>query len=199
MGTITNILVCLHLYKIGRTKDVYMLLSWQFGLLMQIPEIMEWRNIRFNKEETFDTSILAFWLNVLQPVVAYIGVTATVGSQDIYSIIGLTMYALTFMNVKLGKSIRPRNDCPHLVFDWWPLHRAIAYHLVTLLILRRLPLRSAMIHTFVFEATFLFATLTVKPCAIASVWCWSTFVAAICVFLSVQIQTKNARSRLSSS
>jgi hypothetical protein len=163
-----------------------MLLWWQFGLLMQIPEIMEWRNIRLNKKETLDTSILAFWLNVLQPVVAYIAVTATVGNHDIYSIIGLTMYALTFMNEKLGKSIRPRDDCPHLILDWWPAYRAIAYHLVTLLILSRLP--SAIIHTFVFEATFLFATLTVKPCAVASVWCWSTFVAAICVSLSVQIQ-----------
>ena len=70
-----------------------MMLSWQFGLLMQIPEIVEWRSIRLGKKESIQNRNLAFWLNVLQPLAAYIGVTATVGSHDVYSIIGLIVYA----------------------------------------------------------------------------------------------------------
>lgn len=160
-----------------------MLLSWQFGLLMQIPEAMEWRDLRKGVRRSLPRH-LAFWLNVTQPLAAYAAVAYTVRSHDALSILGLGLYALTFTTGKIGDSIRPRSGCPHIVLDWWPVHRAIAYNLVTLLILRRLP--SFAMHACIFESTLLFSALFLKPCAIASVWCWSTFVAATVVFLVVR-------------
>ena len=180
VGSATNAAVCVYLHKHGHAVDIPPLLAWQFGLLMQIPEAMEWRDIRMGRRRTLPSNI-AFWLNVTQPVVAYLGVSATVGSHDATSILGLAVYALTFANGPIGGIVRPREHCPHLVLDWWPWSRIAASHLSTLWVLRRLP--SFLTHALIFESTFLFSVLATKPCEFASVWCWSTFVAATVVFL----------------
>lgn len=118
-----------------------------------------------------------------QPLVAYLCVSAAIGRHDAISIVTLLIYMLTFIRVRLPASIRPTKECPHLNFDWWPYWRAIAYNITTLIVLRSLPTKDMLIHGAIFEVTLLFSIATVKPCGVASVWCWSTFVAAIIVLL----------------
>ena len=189
VGTITNTIAMYILIRDGYRTQAVMLLWWQFDLLMQIPEALEWRAIRLRRTSKFNTS-LAFFLNVLQPLVAYLCVSAAIGRHDAISIVALFTYMLTFVHVKLPASIRPTDECPHLNLDWWPYWRALAYHITTLIVLRSLPTKDMLIHGAIFEATLLLSIATVKPCGVASVWCWSTFVAAITVLLVTKVTEK---------
>ena len=179
VGTLTNAIVIRHLIRTGDTYEVPMLLSWQFGLMMQIPEAMEWRDMRLGRKRNAPGNI-AFLLNILQPAATYVATSVTVGTFRHYpATIGLVVYALLFLTGDINRDIRPTKDCPHINLDWWPSHRGLYYHVVMIVLLSRL--RSFWIHALVFEGTWLFSRLK-KPCAVASVWCWTTFVAAVCVF-----------------
>lgn len=147
---------------------------------MQIPEALEWRDVRLGRVRDLPRR-LAFVLNVLQPVAAYAAVHAVTKTHDTLSVACVTAYATSFLTGHIGDSIRPRKGCPHMVLDWWPLRRAVLYNLTTLVVLRRLP--DFVLNAVIFEGTLAFALMTVKPCAVASVWCWSTFVAATCYWV----------------
>jgi hypothetical protein len=102
VGTLTNAVVCSRLWRDGRHDAIPPLLWWQFCLLMQIPEALEWRDIRQQREERALLKDIAFWLNVLQPVVAYAAVWAVVRSHDAPSLAMLGIYALCRCRVYLG-------------------------------------------------------------------------------------------------
>lgn len=177
VGSVTNMAVVAYCCKNHHADAIPPLLWWQFGLFMQVPEAMEWRDIRTGRTRQMPRR-LAFWLNVLQPVVACAATIVVTKRHDILSYMALAAYAASFCTGNIGATIRPTEQCKHIRLDWWPTHRAVLYNLATLASIRRLP--SFWLNALIFEGTLLFSILFVKPCAIASVWCWSTFIAALC-------------------
>ena len=55
------------------SPEAILVLMWWFALLMQIPEGLEWRAVRKGRPEGRGNARLALALNLLQPVVAVIG------------------------------------------------------------------------------------------------------------------------------
>ena len=52
VGTVSTLVVTIHFAKKQRYDLVWLLLAWQFGLLMQIPEWIAWRDIRLGRRAT---------------------------------------------------------------------------------------------------------------------------------------------------
>lgn len=189
IGTITILSVSTHLVAQKRYDLVYILIAWQFGLLMQIPEWMEWRNIRLGRRSDEFIAQSAFWLNVSQPLALLIAVSY-ITKKPPYTAIGVfVIYVLSFVadnrNVRdaIHKGIAPTSDCRHLNLGWWPLHRGILFHVTMIAAFAHLQWNQAVLNIGIFETTFLLSMFV--KCGTVSVWCWSTFVAAVATYIAV--------------
>ena len=187
-GTVTIAICCWHFASVGRDDLVAILLGWQCGLLMQIPEWVEWRNLRLGQRSDI-TAPAAFWLNVLQPM-AIIGSSWYVTKRPPTLALGLSaVYAMAFLADRdqvataVRRGIAPRGQCSHLnLDDWWSKPRTVLFHAIAIAAFAQLPPRLAWLNILIFEGTFAYA-LTVK-CGTSSVWCWSIFVAGIATWLA---------------
>ena len=162
-------------------KGDAMLGWWAFCLLMQIPDVLEWRGIRLGLQPDLRIARLAFWLNILQPVAALVATSAQTQRVDALSVGVICVYLANILYsappIQIG---RPNTECSHLKYKWW--HKALPislYFISTLVCLRTLPAHLLHRNAFIFIGSALLSALTVKPCGIASVWCWSVCVIAV--------------------
>lgn len=173
----TTILIAVLLRK----ADV-MIGWWAFGLLMQIPDVLEWRSIRLGLQPDRRIARLAFLLNILQPVVALVTTSAQTHRVDALSVGVICVYLASIIYSAPPIRIdRPNTNCPHLHYKWWhdlPLPTSL-YFVSTLVCLRTLPSHLLHRHASLFMGSALLSALTVKPCGAASVWCWSVCVVAL--------------------
>jgi hypothetical protein len=190
VGSASVVLACRLLSVDGRSDLVVTLLAWQFALLMQIPEWMEWRNQRLRVRSPPGVALAAFWLNVLQPLAPVVAVWHVTQRPPVLAIGFLVVYAALFVAdwdavaSAVSQGIAPRGSCPHLnLDDWWTHTRCAVYHAVFVAAVAQLPRPQMLLNLGIFELTFVYAKFFVK-CGTSSVWCWSIFVAAIATILS---------------
>ena len=189
IGSLTIAAAGWQFVSIGRYDLVALLLAWQYGLLMQIPEWMQWKSMRTGTK-TAVAAPLAFWLNVLQPLAIVVSVWYASGRPPAVAIGALVVYAALFVLDResvaqaVRRGIAPRGSCRHLnLDDWWSTPRVVLFHVVFVMAYLQLPPKLAWLNILIFEGTFLYATTFVK-CGSASVWCWSVFVAGMALWLA---------------
>lgn len=208
-GTLVNLGVAAYLLRSerGRAKKhvalrVGLLLGWQFGLLMQIPEAAQWHFMDDGRAPPSWVEPLAYWLNVLQPLAFLLALGgaclyAGFGGARLWSrLLGasvlvalMTAFAVVMHGSCVGArgelGIAPASpDCNHLSLHWWegglagtvPLYCAAI--LVTLALL--LPPRLALVQAAVFLGTLLVSS-RLYACGTGSVWCWSIASAGLSV------------------
>lgn len=154
---------------------------WAFCLLMQIPDVLEWRGVRVKLQPDLRTAHLAFLLNILQPVAALVATSVQTQRVDAMSVGVICVYlAAVLSSAPVVQIDRPTTECSHLHYRWWNKALPISlYFISTLVCLRTLPSHLRTRHAAIFIGSALLSALTVKPCGIASVWCWSVFVISL--------------------
>ena len=74
-GTLINVVgaifVSMYNYKNKRFRWAILAL-WQFALLMQLPEAVQWHHIDRGLRAPASVETAAYWLNLLQPAAAYL-------------------------------------------------------------------------------------------------------------------------------
>jgi hypothetical protein len=162
-------------------KGDAMLGYWAFGLLMQIPEIVEWRAIRLNQPQNEANAQLAFWLNILQPVAALVATSIHTKKLDPVSCVAVGIYLMSVFEKHEIHITRPDDSCPHMYYRWWSKYSPskILYYISTLICLQTLPWNSFIHHATLFVVSAAISLLAVKPCGMASVWCWSVAFVAL--------------------
>ena len=185
VGTTLNSLLIADLLRRNAYLESILILNWQFGLLMQIPEALIWRSNGHNESAIR----LAFWLNILQPVFSFVTLfpfmskrsrmfaSAIVGIYLGYVVIKLNAFDTNFIN----------DSCPHVSLVWWNDKRALLLYFVTsVAIMMTIPspfLRNLMLALFF---TSFAITQTLYPCSYGSMWCWSIAVAGVLTYAFVR-------------
>ena len=154
--------------------------SWQYALLMQIPEGVVW--LQLEAEDITAMSRLAMFLNITQPLALLLGIRfGGLYREFRYAHVALFLYfvvlATQFDEVWQGSaSIAPEEDCPHLSLRYWNTSRGIVYVVTSLLVVSEArPIFWAVVNACLFSITFLLAVV-VYPCGVGSVWCWFVLV-----------------------
>lgn len=156
--------------------------SWQYALLMQIPEGIVW--LQLDQDEDISAmSRLAMVLNVTQPVALLLGIRfgKLYRGEFRYAYVALFMYALLMITEfdqvwTHSKSIAPENECRHLDLRYWNTPRAFLYVAASLFIISEArPVVWAYANASIFAVSLLLA-LVIYPCGVGSVWCWFIFV-----------------------
>ena len=202
VGTIINIIVAILLilrpdYGSSRYVRLAMVCLWQFALLMQLPEAVQWYHIDRNKPTPRYVNALAYWLNTLQPMVAYVGVavaSVATGSTDVATalvagVLPLLFTALAAVHFRTSMSeqpdVRPRPACNHLDLHWWRNRLApllIMYMAAVMCAIVLIPGHQRYIQSAVFLGTFMLAN-TIYQCGIGSIWCWMVAPASLTLLL----------------
>lgn len=187
-------------YRATRWFRLTIVLMWQFALLMQIPEAVQWHHLDRGLPTPGWVNPLAYWLNNLQPLVAYVGMALAVGlTTDLHqrqpaalggaAVVPLlfTLLALLYYPAAMREQqdIRPLPQCNHLDLHWWQhgLRPWIGFYLLGVLsAMALLPGRHKYIQAAVFLGTFALAT-TLYKCGAGSVWCWTIAPAGLTALL----------------
>lgn len=180
IGTIVNVLCVINLSKstVDSTVPITVIIAWQYALLMQIPDALAWIRQEFKL-----SGIIAFWLNVTQPLVCF-GLTYallkhTNSPRAIFPVmlIGAAYIYNVFTNLKrVNTNIEPTQSCKNLQYRWWKDINAKLYGVFILSTLLVFPSREYAWLTaglFVISLAIVIA-LTKKGCIPGSAWCIST-------------------------
>jgi len=156
--------------------------SWQYALLMQIPEGIVWLQLDAGHDDISAASRLAMVLNITQPIALLLGIRfGGLYREFRYAYVALLLYAVVLATQfdevwSKSASIAPNEDCPHLSLRYWDVSRGIVYLVSSLLVVSEArPVFWASVNAALFSLTFLLA-IVVYPCGIGSVWCWFVFV-----------------------
>jgi len=155
--------------------------SWQYALLMQIPEGIVWLQIDAGHDDISAASRLAMVLNITQPLALLLGIRfGGLYREFRYAYVALLLYAVVLATQfdeiwSKSASIAPNEGCPHLSLRYWDMSRGIVYLVSSLLVVSEArPVFWASVNAALFTLTFLLA-IVVYPCGIGSVWCWFVF------------------------
>jgi len=155
--------------------------SWQYALLMQIPEGIVWLQLDAGDTDISTASRLAMLLNITQPLALLLGIRfGGLYREFRYAYVALFLYAVVLATQfdelwSKSASIAPNQDCPHLSLRYWDMSRGIVYLVSSLLVVSEArPVFWASVNASLFSLTFLLAII-VYPCGIGSVWCWFVF------------------------
>lgn len=181
VGTLLNIGSYALLRK-WKSPTSLLVWSWQYALLMQIPEAIVWLQLEANHSDVSVASRLAMGLNITQPFALLLGIRfGGLYREFRYAYVALFLYvvvlATEFDEVwSRSASIAPNEDCPHLSLRYWDTTRGIVYLVSSLLVVSEArPVSWAVVNAMLFSTTFLLA-IAIYPCGIGSVWCWFVFV-----------------------
>lgn len=201
-GTILNFICALLVLKLNykdKNSRIAILLLWQFALLMQIPEAVQWHYMDQGLAPPSSTKTAAFWLNVLQPICALL-VFSAVRRNDVSALYMAfaAMPAIVFTGVAVAKSpymldqkssIAPTTGCDHLDLFWWNSEHDVniqgelpLYMFGLLGAIMLLPFRLRIIQASIVLGTFLLSAFIYK-CGYGSVWCWMVASAGISVLI----------------
>lgn len=187
IGTVVNIACIIYLSRIPNRNviiPILLVLSWQYALLMQIPDALAWRN---PSSET--PGKLAFILNVTQPLVWLMAVCIIFYMYNlpiIRLIPGIILFMIYIVDVirqipKINFQVKYDN-CRNLQYTWWRKISPMLYILSCCAILLAIPsIPLVIINLVLFLGTLLMSMALVKKgCSPGSLWCWSV---AICGFI----------------
>tara|TARA_B100000886_G_scaffold339620_1_gene305660 strand:- start:484 stop:1137 length:654 start_codon:yes stop_codon:yes gene_type:complete len=202
VGTITNI-VCIsllypNLFKKNNSKYIYaivFIILWQYGLLMQIPDGIAWRQIKDNKS-TKSSGILAFILNVTQPIIFFIGIIILmiIFKKNLYYLIPALILLIYYIyqiihelllnNLKFDVS--PKNNCKSLNYQWWEkISSTIYLILFPLIIIPLFNLPITILNLSIFFISLIISSFIVYDCNPGSLWCWSIAIAGLINYLFI--------------
>lgn len=202
VGTVINVIVATLLivqskYKSDRWVRLAMVGLWQFALLMQLPEAIQWSKIDQNLPTPGYVNGLAYWLNTLQPIVAYIGIavaSVATGATDIFTalvagVLPLVFTVLAAVHFRASMSeqadVRPMPACNHLDLHWWRNRLApllLMYMAAVMCAIVLIPGHQRYVQTAVFLGTFMLAN-TIYQCGVGSIWCWMVAPASLTLLL----------------
>jgi len=200
LGTVINIAVACLLathprYRTTRRTRLAVVAAWQFALLMQIPEAVQWHYMDRSQAVPSYVNPLAYWLNNLQPIVMYLAVAAaSVGHvSSVLLMLGsacavaFTAAAAVHFRAAMAdqRDLQPAADCRHLNLHWWQ-HRLRPYlgfyMLGVIAALALVPDHQRWVQLAVFIGSFILAA-NVYHCGGGSVWCWSIAPASLTLLI----------------
>lgn len=176
------------------SPEATLVLLWWFGLLMQVPEALEWRAVREGRAEGKGNARLALVLNLLQPVVAAggllllgerLGGDAPASAWALPAAL-LFAYCLRvavhwpemWADARIRPGPAPSRDgeaaCDHMQLRWWRGRRVLlGLYIATFLasFAGALPSRWAVAMGGYFVGTLLLSR-GLYPCSTGSMWCW---------------------------
>lgn len=185
LGTIANLTALAYLFPKAKKKSVIaasafcLILMWQYALLMQIPDGLAWKDITAGKKPT--TGKLAYWLNVLQPVVSLLCLTLTVAylghsfARLAITLIAVLAYVLlmSIEHPETSFDISPKTGCSHLDYRWWNSRTTVAYMLAMLGCWYAVPdIKLRLFSIAFFFASFAFQRVLAGKCKSGSLWCF---------------------------
>jgi hypothetical protein len=205
IGTAINIAVAAIVwqhprYRATRLVRLATILMWQFALLMQIPEAVQWHYADRSKTVPPAVNPAAYWLNLLQPAVAFVGIATAVWLSSPWlraapvalvvtaacPVLFTVAAAVHFRaSMRTQPDLAPSPACTHLNLHWWRhnLRPFLGLYLAAVLsAILLLPAPQRYIQTAVFLGTFALAN-AVYSCGVGSVWCWSIAPASLSLLL----------------
>ena len=187
IGTVINIACIIYLSSIpnhNKIIPILLVLTWQYGLLMQIPDALAWR-----KPSSKTPGKLAFILNVTQPLVwlMIFCIIFYIYNLPITRLIpAIILFMIYIVDVirnipKINFKLKYDN-CRNLQYTWWKKISGVLYIITMCAIILALPsIPLISITLILFLGSFLMSTILVKKdCNAGSLWCWSV---AICGFI----------------
>lgn len=202
VGTVINIVILIILvtcpaYASVKWPRVAIVCLWQFAILMQIPEAIQWRSIDRKTPTPPYVNALAYWFNVLQPAVAFLGIaSALVASHTthmptllIASVMPIlfTIVAGWYYHRSMNhrRDITPLPACAHLDLHWWrgdlaPLLGLYMAAVMSAIVL--VPDYQRYVQLSVFIGTFLLAN-AMYSCGTGSIWCWMIAPASLTLLI----------------
>lgn len=167
-----------------KNKVISLILLWQYAALMQLPEALAWRKLNKKSSVNIKTSsILAFFLNITQPIIAFTLIyyltkpkydTFTFGLSFSLNFLYICfwIYALLFLQ-NWSWNIKPLQSCEHLNLAWWKNNNFIVflYLLAIISSCMMLGLKYFIFSTIIFIGTLLLSNYFYK-CGVGSIWCW---------------------------
>lgn len=176
IGTLLN-LASYALLQRWNSPTALLVWSWQYALLMQIPEGAVWLQLNHHEDITA-MSRLAMVLNVTQPLALLLGIRfGGLYHEFRYAYVALVLYTVVLVTQfdevwERSASIAPERDCPHLSLRYWDTSRGIVYVVTSLIVVSEArPVFWAVVNASLFSVTLLLAAV-VYPCGVGSVWCW---------------------------
>ena len=185
IGTTLNTLCIADLLHRNAYLESLMIVYWQFGLLMQIPEALIWRSDGQNKSAIH----LAFWLNVSQPIFGYLTLLPFMSTRSRILTSAIVSVYVGYIVSQLSKfdTNVMNNSCPHLSLVWWKNERAtVLYFLTSIAVMMAIPspfLRNLMLALFLISYG---VTQALYPCSYGSMWCWSVAAAGVLTYAFVR-------------
>lgn len=177
IGTIINLYVGLDLFKRNKVSALSMVILWQYALLMQIPDMLAWDDIKKNKSDK-NTGKLAAFLNLTQPLLLFLVVFFITKNKSclIFGFVALLLYIIDVLSNmhKFDFKIEPGKECSSLDYRWWSNLNPIFYTIVFPLILLCLPdLNYAILNISIYFITLILSIAINYGCNPGSWWCWS--------------------------
>jgi len=183
VGTVLNVASYALLRRWGSPTSS-LVWSWQFALLMQIPEGIVWLQLDAGHDDLRVASRTAMILNVAQPLALLMGIRlgGLYRGEFRYAYVAMLLYLVVLLSQmdevwSHAASIAPRPGCAHLDLRYWTTSRGLVYVVTSLLVVSEArPLLWAVVNAGIFTVTLVLA-MVVYPCGTGSVWCWFIFVA----------------------
>lgn len=160
----------------------FMLVAWMFVSLMQLSDLLSWVQIDSHGQEAPWNGALAFVLNIGQPVVTAIAVSAASGALAPSVAITTTVFvaAAVYVAASTELTVAPVAPSHRLSYSWWNGSRGVAlaclYHVTMAAITLQVtePLRTTMFATGLVTLAVAHLVLANEgvPGATASVWCF---------------------------
>ena len=180
IGTLLNIGSYL-LLRSWNSPTALLVWSWQYALLMQIPEAIVWIQLDYGGDVSM-ASRVAMVLNITQPLALLVGIRFSGLYREFrYAYAVMLLYGVAILSQMdviwpLSESIAPEEGCAHLDLRYWNTSRGLVYVTTSLLVVSEArPVFWALVNACIFTITLLLA-IVVYPCGVGSVWCWFIFV-----------------------
>ena len=167
-----------------KNKVIVIILLWQYAALMQIPEALAWRTL--NKKTSISmksSSVLAFFLNITQPIITFLLISYVINSNYNTFIFG-SSFSLVFLYIcfwiyqllylqNWTWNIKPLQHCDHLNLGWWTNNYffVFLYLLAIVSSLMMLGFKYFIFSIIMFIGTLLISNYFYK-CGVGSIWCW---------------------------
>lgn len=177
LGTVINAYLVKDLYRNKIYLPIFIILLWQYALLMQIPDAIAWRNIK-NGNTTSKEGRLAFFLNVTQPIVLFLFILPFVKNYYML-ILALVVLCIYINNIyvnynDINYETKPHDKCSSLNFKWWEVIDPKLYFLSMTLFFILIPdIKIAFLNILLFYSSFIVSYTIDYTCNPSSLWCWS--------------------------
>jgi hypothetical protein len=195
IGTFTNIIILSYLTRMMK-KDVnaiipiVIILTWQYALLMQLPDALGWR---YPDSKSKFPGKLSFFLNTTQPLIFFLLICIALKKLKIPLIRLLPAFLVIIVYViwwiyyyrSINFDLKPLIKCKNLNYRWWTLKSIVLYIIIFVLII--LTIFPSFGHIILFLSIYFGSLLTShyysNNCFPGSLWCWSVASAGLITFL----------------